>query len=172
MKKHYLLALMAGVVCGMSAQTRIQTPPQAEKQAVPMTRVQQPVRNVLKANAPSGLLRAADIQVKPDSIYYPNSEGGYDKDYYKYTEEGLTSEILKYQYLFTDGGGGDYFRMYTKYEYDEHGHQLRYVYENGYAGTVLTLTYENTYDEQGRLSSVYTPALTPSTKTSAVMRRG
>ena len=149
MKKLYLLAFMAGATLGLSAQTWIQT----QLQAVPMTQIQ----NNLKANAPGSLLRAADTRSLPDSVYSSNSLGEYDKTYYKYTEDGKMAEELKYQFLWTDAPDGDYFRMCAKREYDEHGNMTRYIYENGFYGTVLTQTYKNTYDEQGRLSSVYIP---------------
>lgn len=153
MKKLYLLAFMAATTLGLSAQTWIQTQLQAEKQAVPMTQIQ----NNLKANASGSLLRAADTRSLPDSVYSSNSLGEYNKTYYKYTEDGKMAEELKYQFLWTDAPDGDYFRMCAKWEYDEHGNMTRYVYENGFYGTVLTQTYKNTYDEQGRLSSVYIP---------------
>lgn len=151
MKKQYFLALVASVVCGMSAQAQIQAP----LQTVPMTQIQQPTQSNLKANTSSSLLRATDTRLLPDSVYSGNSAGGYDKTYYKYTEEGLVSEQVSQQWMWTSDGGGDYFFFYYKWEYDEHGNQTRYTYDNRYNGTTGGTTYVNTYDEQERLSSRY-----------------
>lgn len=98
----------------------------------------------------ASLLRSAANQLLPDSILYPNEAGGYNKDIYTYTDEGLMSSQRSIQW---DYSSQAYTENVLEYEYDARGNVIRQYSSYG-SGEESTSVYQNTYDEQGRLVSV------------------
>ena len=85
-------------------------------------------------------------QLLPDSILYPN-DNGYNKDIYTYTDEGWLSSQRSIRW---DYSLQAYTENIIEYDYDAYGNVI--LQNSSYAsGEESSVTYQNTYDDQGRL---------------------
>lgn len=151
MKKHYILTLMACVLCSLSAEAQVQYSTQTtgpENVSDPALVAKQGQQLPQKT---AGLLRSAENRLLPDSILDPNDAGGYNKYIYTYTDDGLTASERT---ILWDYSAQAYTESVVEYDYDAHGYVIRQYNSYG-SGAESTTIYQNTYDEQGRLISTY-----------------
>ena len=152
MKKHYILALMASVVCGMSVQAQESVQPvQPQKDRLQIERSEiPPLVQKTGSLLRSGATNLADSLIRADG----NGVNMY-KFVFEYTENGQESCVSGYEWdAATSSWASEKFNSYT-YTYDENGNQIRIVYEEIEDGQVSTEITTNSYDDQGRLTSTY-----------------
>ena len=124
MKKHYILALMASVVCGMSVQAQESVQPvQPQKDRLQIERSEIPPL-VQKTGS---LLRSGATNLA-DSLIRADGNGVYMyKFVFEYTENGQESCVSGYEWdAATSSWASEKFNSYT-YTYDENGNQIRIV---------------------------------------------
>lgn len=154
MKKHYFLALMASVVCGMSVQAQ-----QVTSQSGPQLGIQiqaESLSNPTLVQNPVSLLRSAGTN-QIDSVIRTDGNGAKMYKYlYAYTENGQVASIEGYKWdVSTSNWANEKYYSYV-YTYDENGKRIRTVYETINDGQASTETTTNIYDTQGRLTDTYT----------------
>ena len=152
MKKHYFLAVMASVVCGMSVQAQESVQPvQPQKDRLQIERSEIPPF----VQKPGSLLRSSTTDQVDSIIRTDRNDVKKYKYLLKYTEDGQTAGISGYKWdAATSSWENEKFYSYA-YTYDENGNQIRTVYETVDDGQVSTETTTNSYDDQGRLISAY-----------------
>ena len=152
MKKHYFLALMASIVCGMSAQAQVSVQPvkpqnnrlQVEKAGIP-TLVQEP-----------GSQLRSGLTYQLDSVVRTNNRNAIDCIFlYEHTDEGFVSLLTGYMWDATTSDWADEKFYSYAYTYDERGNQIRTEYEAINDGQVSTEITTNSYDDQNRLVSTH-----------------
>ena len=152
MKKHYFLALMASIVCGMSAQAQVSVQPvkpqnnrsQVEKAGIP-TLVQEP-----------GSQLRSGLTYQLDSVVRTNNRGAIDCIFlYEHTDEGFVSLLTGYMWDATTSDWADEKFYSYAYTYDERGNHIRTEYEAINDGQVSTEITTNSYDDQNRLVSTH-----------------
>ena len=161
MKKHYLLALMASVVCGMSAQTRTNVAG-IDPSRLGAAAMNQPTSaatdgsaassTAVRTKAPASLLRSASAQL-PDSLIDLNAQGvRFAKNTFKYNDAGQTTEM--YYYLWNEAASDWAMEgsTYNTYTYDANGNEIGHIYHewNGSEYVEKEITTK-TYDERDRV---------------------
>lgn len=154
MKKHYILALMASVVCGMSAEAQ-----QVTSQSEPQLGIQiqaESLSNPTLVQNPVSLLRSTGTN-QIDSVIRTDGNGAKTYKYlYAYTEKGQIASIEGYKWDASTSNWASEKHYSYVYTYDENGKQIRTVYEIINDDQVSTETTTNIYDAQGRLTDTYT----------------
>lgn len=152
MKKHYFLALMASIVCGMSVQAQVSVQPvkpqnnrlQVEKAGIP-TLVQEP-----------GSQLRSGLTYQLDSVVRTNNRGAIDCIFlYEHTDEGFISLLTGYMWDATTSDWADEKFYSYAYTYDERGNRIRTECEAINDGQVSTEITTNSYDDQNRLVSTH-----------------
>ena len=146
MKKHYILALVASVVCGMSAQAQMQV-----RSAQPQSIKVQLERSDAQVKKSGSLLRSGEAQQLPDSIIVTDADGAFiSKNIYKYSEEGFASEMWYYEWNAEVSKWDNY--TYNTYDRDANGNAIGQLTQrwNG-SEYVDSIKRTSTYDEQNRL---------------------
>ena len=151
MKKQYLLALMASVVCGMSAQAQTVT-----HQAAAKNDLQAEKANAGQVITPtsSSLLRSTTT-ILCDSVVRTDGTGTKMNKYvYEYNEKGQQTLLTIYEW---DAAASDWAseKFYSDtYTYDGNGNLSSVYREAPEEDGMWTQTTTNIYDQQGRLSLI------------------
>ena len=148
MRKQYLLALMASVVCGMSAEAQVMNHPAAARKDF---RTEAARLLSQKREAPANLLRSASA-LRIDSVIRTNANGENTLKYrYEYTESGQVSSLTSYRWDDAFAEWSDVMYSSTNYTYDDAGRLIRQVIEDASGNETEVETTTNQYDEHGRL---------------------